>query len=223
MQVKIGIMGKHPGFGDFLAHGLSDQTRTGLDTWLSACLPALKEQAGGGWQTLWDNAPTLRFWIGRALAGCTLAGVFVPSRDKVGRLFPLLLLAEGIALQPPTVNAAQDFYEALEAHLSQVKAGQGGSSLLEGLAIDCDAEPTEAQNEGPVVWAHHPDGDLGALLKAAAPLDHQRAATARSYWWAPSRACHSSAIWLAQAGMPGTEAMGWLLSGHHQSAETSDA
>ena len=213
MAVGVGIMGKHPGFGDFVAHGLSEAARTGLDSWLSGCLLPLKERTGDGWEAFWDGAPPIRFWIGRALAGRTLAGVMVASHDRVRRRFPLILMAEGAALPPPVIDPDQAMYEAFEAHLAVMRPGEEAASLLDGLDAPLpEAEDAAAKSEGPTVWAHHPDGDLAALLAAAGPVDHARAATGRSYWWAP-RGRQGSAVWLAQPGMPGPDAFGWLLGG----------
>jgi type VI secretion system protein ImpM len=214
MGTGVGIMGKHPGFGDFVAHGLSEATRQGLDTWLTSCLPPLRDRLGDGWEAFWDNAPVLRFWIGRALAGRTLAGVLRTSQDKVGRRFPLILVAEGVAVSPPVIAPDQAFFEALEAQLDCMVAGDGASSLLDGFdpALTPPPEDEAILAEGPTVWAHRSDGDLAALLAAATPVDHARAATGRSYWWTP-RGRSGATVWLAQPGMPGADAMGWLLGG----------
>lgn len=216
MTFGVGIMGKHPSYGDFLSHGVSEQTRAGLDAWLNTSLAPLKDRAGQNWEAAWDNAPMLRFWVGKALAGRTLAGVFMPSRDRVGRRFPLILMVEGTTLSPPVIDPSQDLYKMLEAHLLTLQPGQDAASLIEGLdstTLPVEPETPEEQRHGPLIWAHHPEGDLEALLQAASPVDHMRAATTRSYWWTPPRAGQSAAIWLAQTGMPDTDSMAWLLAG----------
>lgn len=214
MQASLGILGKHPGFGDFLSHGLTEATRQGLDTWLTSCLPPLRDRLGAGWDAYWDSAPILRFWVGRALAGRTLAGVFKTSCDRVGRRFPLLLLTEGAALAAPVLDPTQALYAALEAQFDRMTPGDGARSLLLGMDIS-HLPPAESEAdlaEGPTVWAQRGDGDLAALLAEAAPVDCARATTARSYWWS-ERGRAGQALWLAQPGMPGAEALGWLLGG----------
>ncbi|MCU0826894.1 MAG: type VI secretion system-associated protein TagF [Tabrizicola sp.] len=214
MTASLGIFGKHPGFGDFLAHGLSEPSRNGLDSWLGACLPPLRDRLGDGWEAFWDMAPVLRFWIGRALAGRTMAGVLRTSQDRVGRRFPLLLLAEGASLPAPIQDPDQTFYRALEDQFSRMIVGEGARSLLEGFdpADLPGSESEDSRSEGPTVWAQRSDGNLSVLLTEAAPVDHARAATARSYWWSESGRS-GQALWLAQPGMPGADAMGWLLGG----------
>jgi type VI secretion system protein ImpM len=214
MTASLGIFGKHPGFGDFLAHGISEPARQGLDSWLAACLPPLRDRLGDSWESFWDAAPVLRFWIGRALAGRTMAGVMRTSQDRVGRRFPLILLIEGASLPAPIQNPEQAFYHALEGQLSAMTPGDGARSLLDGFdpAGLPDLETEADLAEGPTVWAQRSDGDLANLLTEAAPVDHARAATARSYWWS-ERGRSGQALWLAQPGMPGADAMGWLLGG----------
>lgn len=226
MGVNVGIMGKHPGFGDFLCHGLSEQTRSGLDSWITNSLAPIKDQAGEGWEAAWDNAPMLRFWVGRALAGRTIAGIFMPSRDRVGRRFPLILIAEGVDLAPPVIDPSQDLYKTLEAHLLSIQPGSEAKSLLDGFdasVLPVQSETAETQSEGPLIWAHHPEGDLDALLSAARSVDHMRATTTRSYWWSPPRAGQHAAIWLAHSGMPDINSMGWLLAGKPQGGADQQA
>ena len=80
------------------------------------------------------------------------------------------------------------------------------------VAPDLPEETPEDLAQGPIIWAHHPEGDLGALLRSAGPVDAERAMTARSYWWAPATQGRAAA-WLGQTGLPGPEALGWLLGG----------
>lgn len=215
MTVTVGILGKHPGFGDFLRHGLSEDVAGRVAGWIDPTLHALRDQQGDRWDGFWDAARSLRFWIGRAVAGRTLAGVMRPSRDRVGRRYPLVLMAEGADLPAPVEAPGQAFYEALETHLDSALPGEGAKSLLSGLdpaALPVAAETPEMLALGPILWAHHPEGDLSALLEAAGPVDRARATTTRSYWWAPG-APGRAAIWLGQPGLPAPAALGWLLAG----------
>ncbi|RYG91416.1 type VI secretion system-associated protein TagF [Loktanella sp. IMCC34160] len=216
-SVSVGIMGKHPGFGDFLRHGISDPVAEGLSKWLDGSLHRLRTELGDNWHDFWDRSITLRFWIGRSLSGATLAGILVPSRDKVGRRFPFILLAEGIDQRAPVADPDQGLYDAFEAHHASMQPGTtGAASLLDGfdpVALGIKPESEDQRAEGPLIWAHHPDGDLDALLRAAGPVDATRGATTRSYWWAPARTEAAPAIWLGQAGLPDAAGLGWLLSG----------
>ncbi|MCE8470372.1 type VI secretion system-associated protein TagF, partial [Rhodovulum sulfidophilum] len=66
--------------------------------------------------------------------------------------------------------------------------------------------------EGPVVWAHRPDGDLGALLRAARPVEAERAELLRAQFWTPGNG-PCAAQWLAGTGLPEARALAWMLAG----------
>lgn len=217
MGFSVGILGKHPGYGDFIRHGLSDATAQDFEKWLNTTLHSLRQQMGDAWPDFWDRAISLRFWVGRGVMGKTLAGVLVPSHDKVGRRYPFVLMAEAVGIASPVADQDQAFYEFLEQHLQRMQHGQGGAALLEGIGLEtlpAGQEAAEDLAQGPLIWAHQPSGDLGALLRAAGPVDQARAATSRSYWWAPPRANGMPAMWLGHTGLPDAHALGWLLSGN---------
>lgn len=211
-EVTFGLMGKHPGYGDFLRWGLSDPVVDGLTRWTDTVLPPLRDQTAEGWGAFWDNGQTLRFWVGRAVLGRTLAGVYQPSRDRVGRRFPLILLCEGVDIAAPFGEANQSVWEGIEAHMAQMSAGQGAKSLLEGLELDIETEDPHVAATGPTLWAHHPEGNLGALLRSATEVDATRAQLTRSYWWSAGSDGRSP-VWLGCPGLPEAAGMGWLLAG----------
>ncbi len=214
MGAQIGVMGKHPGFGDFVQAGLSKDTHDALMAWLDRTLARVQDEAHMDWKAWWAEAQGLRFWLGRDVLGVPVAGVLRPSRDKVGRVYPLILAAENVSLLVPGDGGATDQtpWEALEAHLDAMQPGKGGASLLEGLTLDLPAEGEAERALGPTIWAHHPEGDLDALLRAAANADLSRAAQKRSYWWAPGDDTHLP-VWLGCHGLPDAGALGWLLAG----------
>lgn len=209
---RIGVMGKHPGYGDFLRAGLSERMADALSAWLDQSLVALRDDMGNGWAGFWDGAQDLRFWIGRGVLGRTLAGVLRPSRDRVGRRYPLILLLEGAAITPPVIDTDQEVWDCLAAHLDAMTPGDGARALLEGLSPPAVAEDPLTAATGPTIWAHHPEGDLAALLRAAAAADAERACLTRSYWWAPESPGRT-AVWLGCPGLPEVSALAWLLAG----------
>lgn len=210
--VNIGIMGKHPGYGDFLRWGLSEPTVDHVMRWTDAVLPPLRDQMGEAWGVFWDEAQTLRFWIGRAVLGKTLIGVLKPSRDRVGRRFPLIMLCEGAAIAAPLSDWDQRPWEDIEHHMNTMEAGQGAKALLAGASFEIEGEDAAVASGGPTLWAHHPEGKLDALLRKAAEVDIVRAQLSRSYWWAPGSATHAP-VWLGCQGLPDAQSLGWLLGG----------
>ncbi len=189
--MELGLYGKHPGWGDFVQAGLAAPLLAPLESWLDAVLAEARAALGADWEPIWDRdgaaRPVLRFWLGEDLWGQPVCGVMAASRDRVGRRFPLLVLAPGAALPPPVLDAAQDWYEAAEQHLrgrlAAPSAGGGApAALLDGLAppeaADAVAEPGPAG-----FWAMGVPQDLPGLLADIAATDHRRAAAGRSYWW----------------------------------------
>ena len=221
-QAHIGLIGKHPGYGDFLRAGLSLPVADALSDWLDRTLSELRDSTGNDWPAFWAGAQSLRFWAGRAVLGRTLAGVMRPSQDRVGRRYPLVLVAEGAHLPPPVQDTGQDIYESLEHHLDRAQPGQGAKALLEGLDLTLPEEDPQTAATGPTIWAHHPEGDLNALLGSAAKADPHHALLIRSYWWAPGRG-DRAAVWLGCTGLPNAQALGWLLAGVAADAGGQDA
>ncbi len=209
---RLGLMGKHPGYGDFLRAGLSEAVSEAIERWLDATLPQVRDDMGNDFAGFWDGAQDVRFWIGRAIFGHTLIGVLRPWRDRAGRRYPFILAVEGADVQSPMVDPDQTIWNRLSEHIDNMEAGEGGIALLENLHLIVPAETEEMRQLGPVIWAHHPEGDLAALLSSAAPVDTDRARLNRSYWWAPAT-MGRAATWLGCPGLPEPQSLTWLLGG----------
>ncbi|MFV0300193.1 MAG: type VI secretion system-associated protein TagF [Paracoccus sp. (in: a-proteobacteria)] len=206
-----GIYGKHPGFGDFLSAGLPELAESHLVPWVTQCLAETREWLGDAWEPVWDRAAPIRFWIGGAIwGGPHLRGVARPSRDKVGRRFPLIAVAE-TAGSPPMVHSDQRFYMAAEVELdadvtspddlrARLAQRMGGGAA----AVDPAVAAT--------FWAANPALDVADLLTQLDVTDRVRAVGARSYWWMGAGEGRASAV-LACAGLPGPGELAWLLTG----------
>lgn len=184
--MTLAVYGKHPAKGDFVEHGIPGALKPLLEGWLDTVLGQAREVLGAEWQTVWPGAPMLRFRLGEGIWGVPVAGVIAPSQDRVGRRFPLVLLAlgdVGTALPPPVIDADQTWYDEACAHLSAILAQGdlgGPADLLMGAPMVALTDPTP----GPAAfWAVRPGGDVGSLLADIAMTDHRRASEGRSYWW----------------------------------------
>ncbi len=92
---RIGFFGKVPTNGDFVSTGLDPTFQTELDNWIQSGLHASEQEHGSEWQRLFRATPPWRFVIERSLWGkATLVGVLLPSIDRVGRNFPLVIAAK---------------------------------------------------------------------------------------------------------------------------------
>ena len=85
-----GFYGKIPTRGDFVRAGLPRSFIDPWDAWLQSVLAAARTRLGAVWEPAWMEAPVWRFRLPAGACGPdALIGVFMPSIDRAGRLFPL--------------------------------------------------------------------------------------------------------------------------------------
>jgi type VI secretion system protein ImpM len=176
-RVRVGYFGKVPTQGDFVTRGLPRAVETALDGWLRAAVQESQHSLGSAWLDAFLVAPVWRMALGPGVAGPDpVAGVMIPSVDRVGRYFPLVVAAAMPGFRPELVNlaASTEFYDALE------------SLALSTLSPDFALAPFEAAMEA-----------LGASTgePAAAEDDTGRG---QSLWW---NGAYSPAA-LATDGLP---------------------
>lgn len=217
------VFGKHPGFGDFLAAGeLPTESASRVMDWLAQTLGGWRDSAGPDWQAGFDRAPALRFWIGAGLSGgVALRGVMIPSRDRSGRRFPLIV-AQATAGAAPVIDADQAFFDQAEGELramasvDRFEPREVAAALSQTLPAPADGQPVQ----GASFWATNATRPPQDMLAELAATDYAHAQAGRSYWWfaADEQAGQQSGI-LACAAWPGPAEMGWLLvAGRPQSA-----
>lgn len=101
--VRIGFFGKLPSRGDFVRVGLSRALASAWDGWLQGVMP--KSHEG---DAMLRRAPVWRFAVGAGVCGpCAACGVLLPSIDRVGRTFPLLIAAEAATPTDAFLDAAE--------------------------------------------------------------------------------------------------------------------
>jgi type VI secretion system protein ImpM len=220
----IGLYGKHPAFGDFIAAGLSDEIREMAESWLNRVMPQLRAGWGDAWEARYDAAPALRFWFGSLLTGAgSFCGVLAPSRDKVGRRFPLLAGVAGSDLLPPVLDGGQGFYDTVQGYIAGFERAPGtaGAEMAAGLAEALGEDPPPAAalpDSG--FWATRPGNDVARLWADVAATDHLRAAQRRSYVWFAGEDSGASALYAAET-LPAAEALAWLLAGVAQTLDVA--
>jgi type VI secretion system protein ImpM len=93
--VHVGLFGKLPSHGDFLRRRASDAFVDAWDAWLRECLAESRTALGERWLDIYLTSPAWRFVCGAGACGpAPVIGLMVPSVDRVGRFFPLTLVAE---------------------------------------------------------------------------------------------------------------------------------
>lgn len=89
-----GFYGKVCAKGDFVSRRLPRSFVGPWDAWLQAALAESRKRLGEDWAPAYMNAPIWRFVLSSGLCGdSVVAGVLMPSVDRVGRQFPLALAA----------------------------------------------------------------------------------------------------------------------------------
>ncbi len=123
----FGFWGKLPSRGDFLGMGLSKTLVAAWDAWISSSLAASQAAMGEDWQPAWMEAPV---WCFSASAGCfgsePTSGLWMPSVDRAGRMFPLLIATECSAEQAWFLQAE----DAGRAALAEILGPEELAALL---------------------------------------------------------------------------------------------
>lgn len=150
-----GFFGKIPTRGDFVRANLPGPLVHALDTWCQDVIPASRALLGSTWTEAWMEAPIWRFLIAPGICGPgAAAGLWLPSTDKAGRLFPLIpaLAAPGwpaLAQAAPFLDAAESI--ALAAIEQDVTPTQLAAALAAALAAT-QPGPSWPEPPGTLWW-----------------------------------------------------------------------
>ena len=105
-MILPGFYGKMPATGDFVTRRLSGDFVRGWDRWLAQHLVPLFGSE------FWPSTTALRFLAGPACFGAS-AGIIVQSADRVGRQFPLSVVAQ-LAEAPVQLADAEAWFSGIE-------------------------------------------------------------------------------------------------------------
>lgn len=137
MAMRFGAFGKMPAVGDFFRIGPPVGFVRVWDTWVQNALVSAQQTFGDAWDGHYMSAPIWRFSLAAGLAGAQpVTGVMMPSVDRVGRRFPLTLVAplpgEGAAELGHFARTAL-FEEAERLALDALEDGMTRDTLAERL------------------------------------------------------------------------------------------
>lgn len=162
-MAAAGFFGKLPAHGDFVDRNWPAAAIAAWDDWLQRALHDSREQLGEHWLDTYLTSPLWRFALS---AGCVdeqcWLGILLPSVDRVGRYFPLLLAVPGAhdSHLAGTLLAARDWFAELE---------RIGLAALEQ-ALSADALQAQLQALAPPPWLRAPDAGAG-IYRAGALID----------------------------------------------------
>lgn len=135
MTLRYGAFGKVSALGDFLRIGFSPAVISAWDLWLANALVEARAVLGDRWDSCFGVAPIWRFTLPAGhLCPQALLGVMMPSVDRIGRQFPLML---GVALQSDVQDAEPGDLWRLHA------AAEPCFDALEGVALSTLDDPCD--------------------------------------------------------------------------------
>lgn len=184
-SASVGLFGKHPTAGDFLRVEAASELVRAFDRWLSAALVA-GERLSSSWPALYAGAPPVFFLFhgeSAARSARCLLGLFVPSADRAGRAFPLVVFSElelaPLAAAHPVLPYHRFLHDALR--LLSRREQFAADTLAEAVRAlpppgPGDLEAAQARHDQ---YLDRTDGALAmAAIFGAGALPQQRAALA---------------------------------------------
>jgi type VI secretion system protein ImpM len=237
---EVGLYGKLPCRGDFLQRRAPQDFVDVWDAWLQECIHESRERLRDSWLETYLTAPVWRFVLASGVCGeGSYAGILVPSVDRVGRYFPLTVLAQLAVDDCPLALACGNegwfesaeslVLEALEAQALDFDTFDERIALLrERLQMDGRGEFSDIvgrlrDSEFPGVFARwqFPLAGVDSLqtaVNAFASRELSRALRPLAIWWTQG----SSALapnWLATRGLPRAPSFVAMLTGHWATAD----
>ena len=144
-----GAFGKMPALGDFFRMGVAADFVSAWDAWLQSMILGGKSALGEAWTEAYFSAPLWRFALAPGVAGTSgVAGVLMPSVDRVGRQFPLSLVVQVQGAPLDLLSGSRDLWAAVEHLALDCLEDEMTRDMLEArLAVLPDLAPSR-----PEVW-----------------------------------------------------------------------
>jgi type VI secretion system protein ImpM len=219
-----GFYGKLPSHGDFLQRGVNDEFVNHWDAWLQDGLARSRSELGeAAWLDVFLTSPLWRFALGSGVVGGAVwAGILLPSVDRVGRYFPLTLVAE----LPPGVlpfelavagNGWFDWAETLARRTLEeelVDLNRLEAELRESEALLAAVRPPQARLDlkamagtgAAACWLGlAPDGDMGRFFARFADGLTAGVREPLGLWWSIGSERVAPSVLMTRGLPPATE------------------
>jgi type VI secretion system protein ImpM len=227
-----GFYGKLPSHGDFLQRGVNDDFVNHWDAWLQDGMARSRSELGEAWLDVFLTSPLWRFALASGVVGAPVwAGILLPSVDRVGRYFPLTIVAE----LPPGVlpfelavagNGWFDWAETLARRTLEdelVDLNRLESELRESDALLAAVrapgprlELESLASDAPARWlVLAPDGDMGRFFARVADGLAAAARESLGLWWSVGSERVAPSV-LMTRGLPPASEFRNLLGGAAQ-------
>ena len=238
--VNVGFYGKLPCRGDFLQRRAPQDFVDVWDAWLQEGLHESRQRLQEAWLNNYLTGPVWRFALSAGICGSgAYAGVLVPSVDRVGRYFPLTLLAQLTAEDCLLAVACgmSAWFEAAETLAIEAVGAEAldfdtfdeqVALLRERLDRDALVESTQLSQSlcdfsGDAARLHVPLRTVDSLQGAVnvyAWREMSRTLQPLALWWTQGSGAVAPS-WLATRGLPGAHASVAMLTGEWARAEWS--
>lgn len=208
-----GFYGKLAARGDFIQRGLPSGFVEPWDAWLAAGIAASQAELGAAWLDAYLVSPLWRFAVAPGLLGSDpVAGVMMPSIDRVGRYFPLCIAhpLEREADLASLVGGPDDWFEAVEALLLSTLQADAELERFEAAVGALDA-PRHGRCVPCNAGFRHVHFRAGSPAERAAALA-QLSCEGASLWWGRGAARVAAGL-LCCAGLPPPRAFSGFLLG----------
>ena len=211
----VGFFGKLQSHGDFVGRRLPPEMQQCFDRWLQAALLHSREELGAAWVDVWATSPLWRFALGPGVCGAQAwLGVMMPSADRVGRCFSLVL-----AVASPAAQSLGDCIGPLDGWYCRLEE-LALSSLEPDFSLEeFDAALLTTASPPQVPQPVLPAAALQPVALAFSPLQAGRvpplahgALDGASAWWTDGSA-HVQPTLARCAGMPPPAAFAAMLDG----------
>lgn len=237
---EVGFYGKLPCRGDFLQRRAPQDFVDAWDAWLQACIHESRQSLQDAWLNTYLTGPVWRFALSSGACGeGAYAGILVPSVDRVGRYFPLTVIAQLAADDCPLAIACEspewfDSAESLVLDALQAEAldfdtfDEQVALLRERLdgarASEASRLMASVRNSdfpGRVSRWHVPLGGVTSLQSAVNALAYRemsRALQPLALWWTQGSGALAPS-WLSTSGLPEPRTFVAMLTGNWASAD----
>ena len=186
---SVVAMGKIPGHPEFLSNRTGREPEESFDGWLEAGMGLASHRYGAAWASAFELGAVQGFvWRAPHVSKCDmlLCGVMFPSRDSVGRHYPLAVVCDvpqSVVKRAPHVvplafggflerahDAAADFATLAPADLAARLVGLGPPSDDDVARAAADYETwcstTPVESAWSAVFADHPVERSSAVIEA---------------------------------------------------------
>ncbi|VXB63649.1 type VI secretion system-associated protein TagF [Massilia sp. 9I] len=171
-----GYFGKVSTHGDFVSRRLPAHLVQAWDGWLQECIQASQVKLGPAWLERYLNSPVWRFAIAPGVIGPEgIGGVMMPSVDRVGRYFPLMLAAVGAPPLLDWLHGQASWYDAIEDLARESLDPAFTLERLDNAPLP-DLVETPAPVENGSAWRLPPGEDVSAAIANVVTQGY-------SLWW----------------------------------------